>query len=687
LLVHALDAASTTAGKAAALARLRGAGLPVPDGFVITHQALVSSVGHALDLSRPELLAMTLAEISSCPIPAALAEEVAPYLVPWRPLMVRSSVSNEDQSSHAAAGIFSSFAVATPEEFWPAVRRVWASALTPWAIRYAHAQGLPPADIAVVAQVLVPGQRVTVYTRPPGHPAADELWLEPENLEPVRLPRDPTQAPLRWTRVVELALAAERAIAASAGADVELVVGDHPVVVQARGMIHPAPAPELEPPPPELFGSMRSSGRTWRWDLEHNPDPLSPAQAGLVALVEERGASPYRMCTVAGYLYFSAPATDAAMDVCDGTELRARFAEGETQMRQALGAAGPEPSVSQAIECYLSFYRLWANQVSPLVAAASRALLRALTERHGDPQRAAHAATEWLRQRPTSVASCLRAAAKGQLDWAQLLARIGDVATAWDVSSPTLGENPSLLRDAIARLREGRSAAPTPMQVAPDQVSAAHAWIADMASAVAELCETDDLWFFRAQALVRHALLRAGSALGLDPIDDIFWLPLNEVASAASLDPLRARARAGAARAAHARSRRWRMPIVVGGSEDECVATAGTWTGQGWGPLIRGRIHHVEPGDDAVPVARCVVLLRAITPASVVFLAGATAVISESGGILSHGAAMARELNVPFVVGCRDVWRGVSDGDLVEVDGAAGVVRKLPAPDWRRDRD
>jgi len=68
------------------------------------------------------------------------------------------------------------------------------------------------------------------------------------------------------------------------------------------------------------------------------------------------------------------------------------------------------------------------------------------------------------------------------------------------------------------------------------------------------------------------------------------------------------------------------------------------------------------------------VVTRAVTPALAVMVVGCAAIVSETGGPLDHGAALARELGVPCVVGCRDAWTRLSDGMIVTVDGSAGQV-------------
>jgi pyruvate,water dikinase len=54
----------------------------------------------------------------------------------------------------------------------------------------------------------------------------------------------------------------------------------------------------------------------------------------------------------------------------------------------------------------------------------------------------------------------------------------------------------------------------------------------------------------------------------------------------------------------------------------------------------------------------------------------AAAIVLEVGGVLQHGAVVAREYGKPCVAGIPDVTRRLADGQRVEVDGSAGVVRR-----------
>ncbi|KDR08398.1 Putative phosphoenolpyruvate synthase [Zootermopsis nevadensis] len=52
-------------------------------------------------------------------------------------------------------------------------------------------------------------------------------------------------------------------------------------------------------------------------------------------------------------------------------------------------------------------------------------------------------------------------------------------------------------------------------------------------------------------------------------------------------------------------------------------------------------------------------------------------VVTELGGIISHGAVVAREYGLPCIVGCQDATRTFSTGDTVLLVGAMGTVEKI----------
>jgi len=61
--------------------------------------------------------------------------------------------------------------------------------------------------------------------------------------------------------------------------------------------------------------------------------------------------------------------------------------------------------------------------------------------------------------------------------------------------------------------------------------------------------------------------------------------------------------------------------------------------------------------------------------------ATAAALVTETGGILSHCAVVAREYGIPAVVGTGSATTIIRDGQLLEVDGGSGIVRILDGDD------
>ncbi|MDP6607215.1 MAG: PEP-utilizing enzyme [Dehalococcoidia bacterium] len=89
----------------------------------------------------------------------------------------------------------------------------------------------------------------------------------------------------------------------------------------------------------------------------------------------------------------------------------------------------------------------------------------------------------------------------------------------------------------------------------------------------------------------------------------------------------------------------------------------------------RGRARVAASLDDARGLQQGEVLVcGASTPEWTPLFAVAGAVVTDSGGMLTHCAIVAREYGIPAVVATRWATRDISDGATVTVDGAAGTV-------------
>jgi pyruvate,water dikinase len=79
----------------------------------------------------------------------------------------------------------------------------------------------------------------------------------------------------------------------------------------------------------------------------------------------------------------------------------------------------------------------------------------------------------------------------------------------------------------------------------------------------------------------------------------------------------------------------------------------------------------IEPG-------QVLVCEMTLPPWSVLF-ATIGAVVTDTGGILSHSATVAREYGIPCVVGTITGTTVIQDGAMLEVDGTLGTVRVVEA--------
>lgn len=77
----------------------------------------------------------------------------------------------------------------------------------------------------------------------------------------------------------------------------------------------------------------------------------------------------------------------------------------------------------------------------------------------------------------------------------------------------------------------------------------------------------------------------------------------------------------------------------------------------------------LQPGDVLIAVAT--------EPPWTPLFATASAIVTDSGGVLSHSAVVAREYRIPAVVGTGNATTTFKDGQLLEVDGNAGTVRVI----------
>jgi pyruvate,water dikinase len=78
------------------------------------------------------------------------------------------------------------------------------------------------------------------------------------------------------------------------------------------------------------------------------------------------------------------------------------------------------------------------------------------------------------------------------------------------------------------------------------------------------------------------------------------------------------------------------------------------------------RLSDVEPGD--------ILVVNNIDPGWTPVFPLLAGLVTETGGILSHGAILAREYGIPTVTGVTEATKRLATGSYVEVDGNRGTV-------------
>ena len=717
---------SAVGGKARSLLRLAEAGLPVPPAFVVTDALFrqLRAAGPALPAalrttSDLDALERARAALLAAPAPAGFPDELArhldgleqrerpePVVRPAR-FSVRSSFAREDAGSALGAGVYESVVGVGRDEVAAAIRRVLASALAPGAVVYAQAQG-------ETAEAQAPAVLIHGFV---DGAASGSAALDPVSGAAVAVEVNTGVLGARARATIESAL---RDLAGRHGAvEVEWVeVAGGPIFLQLRPYLAAAGARVW------LAAGALGDG-DWRWDAAHNPLPLSPAQAGLVALVDARCRIGLRQRIAGGYLFYApgGPQPTEAIDPSAAAEALATLA-GELAAR--LAALGTPPALEEALTLFTEVYQRLYGVIQPAARRAIRALEEFLAAQAaaGSDQIAELASllagVPSIAQERQRLAESIARAAPGPARDAAVagyLARFGDEAPIWDVAVPTYREDPARLRALVGVPgQEAATAAAadpaidagapptssTERELAARLSPPARAELAALVAAArrARAVGEDDDWVYaRTQATVRRALLAQGARLVgrglLDTPADIFWLPLERVralvpdsgpeAAATSLV-----AEVAAARAAHQRAARDPPPA----NHHDGADPRGAHRTPATGPVIRGQRASAgrvvgrafllrsafagagapEPG--TAPTAASIIVATTLLPTELPLLPAAGLVV-ESGGTLGHVAAQARERGIPALVGARGATAAIADGDLLLLDADAGCVVRL----------
>jgi len=213
---------------------------------------------------------------------------------------------------------------------------------------------------------------------------------------------------------------------------------------------------------------------------------------------------------------------------------------------------------------------------------------------------------------------------------------------------------------------------------------AAHDGDIRIARYLSNTAEQDDLYFGRAQQMVRARLLDLAAELALEDPQDVFWLPLPQLLSwksgvrPPSPGQLASTAQQNRTSAQHQATLRMPLAIQAGKTIDDdrsVESERAIWRGYGAGGRVTATVTHAS-GTRNIPAGHALVAAT-VTPQMIVLARDAACIVSDFGSALGHAVAMANELGVPCVVGCRGANAQLRDGDQVLVDGTKGLVLRL----------
>jgi len=292
-------------------------------------------------------------------------------------------------------------------------------------------------------------------------------------------------------------------------------------------------------------------------------------------------------------------------------------------------------------------------------------------------------------------------------DLLELAHRHGHRLVARDLSFPTWRERPEVLVEMIRKLAVSPPA--TPRRAPPDVLAGARAqvsrgalgalrwrlfegglgWCREYYAARENMRYHADYFLAAFRALALAGGERLAAAGSLSSADDVFYLTLEELDAALA----RVGADADLARAAGGRRREYqayaasvpeevvwgeerggqrRVPPAPAVPSSTLRATAASpGVVEGTARVVRSveEIDAVQPGD--------VIVATATDPTWTSYLSLASGLVLEVGGLLSHGAIIARELGIPAVVDLAGATEELRSGQRLRVNGSTGVVERL----------
>ncbi len=314
---------------------------------------------------------------------------------------------------------------------------------------------------------------------------------------------------------------------------------------------------------------------------------------------------------------------------------------------------------------------------------------------------------------PETLAHALRATDEGRRWWArfeEFLFRHGHRGEVeLDITAPRWREDPTFLLQAVTNYLRHPDGTPAPPEVLAECVrrreAAASAirarlpwpfrglftWLSDRYVLWLPFREAAKYTWLLGLEQARRVYLELGRRLAkaghLKAMDDVFWLRLNELSVWAETGTV-----SWTQEIVESRARQWREwtrirppSLIIGTRGVESTAAPAHRAGES--VLLRGT---PASSGRAEGIARMItdphradlrpgeiLVTRYTDPAWTPLFFTAGALVTEIGGVLSHGAVVAREVGLPAVVGVAEATTRIKSGQRLKVNGADGTVLLL----------
>lgn len=189
-----------------------------------------------------------------------------------------------------------------------------------------------------------------------------------------------------------------------------------------------------------------------------------------------------------------------------------------------------------------------------------------------------------------------------------------------------------------------------------------------------------------ARAAARRLGAEQVEAGRFDEVDDTFFLTIDELRQVVSGGLPEARDLIAFRRQARQEYAAMTLPVEFTGMPQPIAAKGGggaggpvTVTGvAAGGGVAEGRARVViDPNDDVELDEGDILVCKFTDPSWAPLFTMADALVIDIGGAASHGAVVAREMGIPYVIGTQNGTTLIREGDRIRVDGQANLVQVL----------